>query len=101
MNIKRFLDENVGAEINGKDKLFSKPVLIFRKLLHGFYFVIPITSQAKSGTWYVSFKIKDKEMCACLHKVRSIDYRRLSNRLGELEESDYEKIKISLKNLYL
>jgi hypothetical protein len=30
-----------GSEIGGKSKLFSRPVIIFRKLAHGFYFVIP------------------------------------------------------------
>ena len=36
--------ENVGSEINGKSALFSRPVIIYKKLSHGFYFVIPTTS---------------------------------------------------------
>ena len=35
------IGENVGSEINGKSRLFSRPAIIFKKLAHGFYFVIP------------------------------------------------------------
>ena len=37
--------ENVGSEINGKSALFSRPVIIYKKLSHGIYFVIPTTTQ--------------------------------------------------------
>jgi hypothetical protein len=30
------IGENVGSEINGKSRLFSRPVIIFKKLAHGF-----------------------------------------------------------------
>ena len=59
------IGENVGLEIGGKSKLFSRPVIIFRKLAHGFYFVIPTTTKMKSGSWYVSFKNKGKEYDDC------------------------------------
>lgn len=42
--------ENVGSEINGKSALFSRPVIIYKKLSHGFYFVIPTTTQKKEGS---------------------------------------------------
>ena len=41
--------ENVGSEINGKNKLFSRPVIILKKLAHGFYFVIPTTTKIREG----------------------------------------------------
>jgi len=44
---------NVGSEINGKSALFSRPVIIYKKLSHGFYFVIPTTTQKKEGSWFV------------------------------------------------
>jgi mRNA interferase MazF len=95
------IGENIGTEINGKSLLFSRPVIIFRKLTHGFYFVIPVTTQIRRGTWYVEFNQRDKEMTACLHHARSIDYRRLSTRLGELDENDCSKIKDAFRKLYL
>lgn len=63
------LGENVGSEINGKNSLFSRPVIIFKKLAHGFYFVIPTTTQPKKGSWYVPFQHQGKDMVACLHQA--------------------------------
>jgi hypothetical protein len=56
------IGENVGSEINGKSRLFSRPVIIFKKLAHGFYFVIPTTSKSKVGSWFVPFRQADRNM---------------------------------------
>jgi mRNA interferase MazF len=92
--------ENVGSEVNGKSSLFSRPVIIFKKLAHGFYFVIPTTTQKKTGTWYVEFTYQGKIMTGCLHQARSIDYRRLSSRLGQINSDDFSRIQESFGKLY-
>ena len=93
--------ENVGSEINGKSILFSRPVIVFKKLAHGFYFVIPTTTQTRTGSWYVPFRQREREMVACLHQARSIDYRRFSSKLGALDDKDFERIKNGFSSLYL
>ncbi len=93
--------ENIGSEINGKSSRFSRPVIIFKKLSHSFYFVIPLTSRPKEGTWYVPFRYQEKEMFACLHQARSIDYRRLWSRLGQIDGDDFERVRRSFAQLYL
>ena len=95
------LGENVGYEINGKSKLFTRPVLIFKKLSKEFFLVIPLTTQAHFGTWYVNYKQQGRSITACLQQVRSIDYRRLSTKLGVLDDSDFEKVRIGFRKLYL
>lgn len=92
--------ENVGSEINGKSRLFSRPVVIYKKLSHGFYFVVPTTTQERGGTWYVSFRQHEKTMLACLHQARAIDYRRLSTKLGTLDDEDFGRVKAGFRNLY-
>mgnify|MGYP001575368511 CR=1 FL=1 len=92
--------ENVGSEINGKNNLFSRPVIILKKLAHGFYFIIPTTTQIKAGTWYVKFRQQEKEMIACLHQARAIDYRRLSSKLGTLDDEDFIRVKDGFHSLY-
>jgi mRNA interferase MazF len=94
------IGENVGSEINGKSALFSRPVIIYRKLSHGFYFVIPTTTQKKQGSWFVDIRYKDKNMVACLHQARAIDYRRLSSRLGRLDSDDFEHVESGFRRLY-
>ena len=94
------IGENVGSEMNGKSGLFSRPVLILKKLSHGFYFVIPTTSQARQGSWYVALNQQGRDMVACLHQARAIDYRRLSSRLGKLDSDDFSKVKEGFRTLY-
>lgn len=94
------LGENVGSEINGKSALFSRPVIIYRKLAHGFYHVIPTTTQQKTGTWFVPFRSIGRDMAACLHQTRSIDHRRLSSRLGKLDEDDFDRVREGFWRLY-
>ncbi len=94
------IGENVGSEINGKSDLFSRPVVILKKLSHTFYFVIPTTTQHREGSWYVPFTQQGREMFACLHQARAIDYRRLSSRLGKLDPTDFTTIKNGFRSLY-
>lgn len=94
------LGENIGFEINGKSKLFTRPVLIFKKLSKEFYLVVPLTTRDHTGSWYVTYTHSGKSITACLQQIRSIDYRRLSSKLGVLDDSDFEKIKSGFKKLY-
>ncbi|WFU32429.1 type II toxin-antitoxin system PemK/MazF family toxin [Bradyrhizobium brasilense] len=94
------MGENVGSEINGKSDLFSRPVIVLKKLAHGFYFVIPTTTQLREGTWYVAFQQHGKDVAACLHQARAIDFRRLSSRLGRVDSDDFERVKDGFRKLY-
>lgn len=93
------IGENVGSEINGKSKLFSRPVIVIKKLAHGFYFVIPTTTQSRSGSWFVTFRQHEQERVACLHQARAIDYRRLSSKVGTLDDTDFDRIKLGFRTL--
>lgn len=92
--------ENIGSEINGKNKLFSRPGLIIKKLSHGFFMVAPTTTQPHEGTWYVKISYADKNMWACLHQIRTIDYRRLSSQIGQLDMGDFATVKEAFWKLY-
>ncbi len=94
------LGENIGSEINGKSNLFSRPGLVIKRLTGNFYLVAPMTSQKKEGSWYVPIGHENREMHACLHQVRTIDYRRLSSRLGQVTRGDFNKVKDSFLKLY-
>lgn len=95
------IGENVGSEINGKDILFSRPAVIFKKLAHGFYFVIPTTTKQRKGTWYIGFKHQSICMAACLHQARAVDYQRLSSKFGTLDNEGFTRIKKGFQELYI
>lgn len=94
------IGENIGSEINGKSNQFSRPVIILKKLAHGFYFVIPTSTQIREGSWYVKFRHRALDMVACLHQARAVDHRRLSSKLGTLDDEDFARIKSGFHALY-
>ncbi|MCR4313817.1 MAG: type II toxin-antitoxin system PemK/MazF family toxin [Candidatus Uhrbacteria bacterium] len=93
--------ENVGSEINGKSEIFSRPGIIYKKLSHSFYLVVPTTTKPKVGSWYVPIRHKGKEMVACLHQIRTVDHRRLSSKLGRIDDTEHARLKDGFRKLYL
>lgn len=92
--------QNIGSEINGKSKVFTRPALILKKLSHGFYLVAPTTSKEKEGSWYVPINLGNIRMKVCLHQVRTIDHRRLFSKLGKISPNDFQIIKNVFLSLY-
>lgn len=92
--------ENVGVEINGKSKVFSRPVLIFKKLSKYGFLGIPLTTRFHTGSWYIGFEFKDKKQYAALAQIRVLSTSRLYERIGMLPNSDYEMIKNGFWRLY-
>ncbi len=86
--------ENVGVEINGKHKLFLRPVIILKKYNQHFFLGLPMTSQIQhTGSWYVHFKFQDKERVCVLSQGRSLSVNRLYKRMGRLDEVDLMHIR--------
>lgn len=95
------LGENIGSEINGKSELFSRPVLIFKKLSSNSFLGIPMSSQVKNGSWYVEITLGEKVSTILLSQIRILDYKRLSTKIGHIDQSDFKKVKNAFKKLYI
>lgn len=92
--------ENVGVEINGKSERFTRPVVIMKKLSGLCFLGIPLTSQEKTGTWYVNFEFLEKKEYAALCQARVMSVSRLHNKMGELPASDLQIVKDGFLKLY-
>jgi mRNA interferase MazF len=93
------IGENVGSEISGKGDQFTRPVVIKTKLSRYSFLAIPTTTKLnyldgtpKSGSMFVRFIHKNVEMIACLNQIKVVDYRRLKNKLGDLDQRDFNDI---------
>lgn len=64
------IGENVGIEINGKQQLFLRPVVVLRKLGRFGFMGIPLTSQPHSGSWYIKFEFQNKVEYGALAQSR-------------------------------
>lgn len=91
---------NVGNEIYGKGKFFSRPVVIFKKLSNKHFLGIPLTTKVKAGSWYVKFRHKDEDSTALLNQIRVFDKKRLISSMGELDDQDFSRLKSAFKNIY-
>jgi mRNA-degrading endonuclease toxin of MazEF toxin-antitoxin module len=94
------LGKNIGTEINGKSVQFTRPVIIFKKISRFTFLVVPASTQIKTGSWFVFFNHKNIDMVACLHQIRVVDYRRLSNKKGKLNDEDFTKIIEGFNHFY-
>lgn len=95
------IGENVGTESNGKGILFSRPVVIFKKLSKENFLGLPATTKIKRGTWYVEVKHGNRVICITLSQARVFDVKRLSTRIGMIDEMDVLKIKRAFQKLFL
>ena len=92
--------ENIGSEINGKSDKFTRPAIILKKLAKGFYLVGPTTTQHHEGNWYVKVKHAGIDEYVCLHQIRTVDYRRLYSKIGQIDDADFIKLKRAFLDLY-
>lgn len=92
--------KNIGSEINGKSVWFSRPGIILKRLSNGFYLVAPTTSKIHNGNWYIKINHEKKDSYVCLHQIRTIDYRRLSNKIGQVDALEFTFIKERFHELY-
>ena len=84
---------NLGEEIYGKGLRFTRPVLIFRKLTHNSFVGLPLTTRGNIGTWYVEITFQDTKNWIMLNQTRSMDKKRLTKRMGTLDDVQFAEVK--------
>jgi mRNA interferase MazF len=94
------IGKNVGSEVYGKSALFSRPILVYKKFSTNLFLGIPLTSKQKSGTWYISFDFKQNKMIAMMYQIRIFDQKRLTNYIGQIKDTEMEKIKTGFLDLF-
>ena len=93
------IGENVGTEICGKGKTFSRPVIVFRKLDRYSFWAIPLTSKPHKGSWYISFKFNNRDEIAVVSQIEYMSVFRLNRKMGQLSNMDYQKVHAGFRKL--
>jgi len=91
---------NLGEEIFGKGQKFNRPVLIFKKFTSNSFLGLPLTSKEKSGSWYTKITLHGKNDWVILNQARILDKKRLTKRLGTLDDTDMRRIRKDFLKLY-
>ena len=86
--------QNIGFESYGKEELFLRPVLVYKKLTHHTFIGIPLTSKEKEGSYYFKFSYKEnKYSWASLNQIRVFDTKRVVYKSGNIKKNDFEQLK--------
>jgi mRNA interferase MazF len=93
------LGANVGCEEDGKNKLFSRPILIVRKFNSSMFWGVPLTTLIKENKYYYTMKFQDKTICAMLSQLKVMDSKRLTTKMGQITDKQGVKIKEVLKEI--
>jgi mRNA interferase MazF len=89
------IGENVGTEVNGKGDNFARSVRVFKKLSGKNFIGIPLTTRNR----YAAITFRGNVSVANLSQIRVVDYRRMLNKLGDLDEGDFERTRDRLRGL--
>jgi mRNA interferase MazF len=93
------LGHNVGFEENGKGGKFSRPVLVVKGFSAEVFWGVPLTSKVKSGKFYYPFIISGLTVpsTALLTQLRIFDTKRMTTKIGMINEKDFKEIKRQLR----
>jgi len=88
------LGVNIGFEMDGKSKEYSRPVIVLKKYNHYSFLALPLSTSKTTNKYRIPVgPISGKEAAANLSQVRNIDSKRLIKKIGRIELDKFEEIK--------
>jgi len=91
---------NIGDEENGKGKSYQRPVLVLRKFNNHIFFAVPLTTRVKDNPLYHKIHFKGKDQCAMLSQAKTLESKRIINKMGKITTEEFKKLKESFKNVF-
>ncbi len=86
--------------MNGKGEKFTRPILMLKKYDKYSFLALPLTTKSKIGSWYVNITFNNMDQIVTLSQGRTLDYKRLKEKVGQLEENDFDKISEAYLSLH-
>lgn len=94
------LGQNIGVEVNGKNKRFEGPVLVLKRYHDDACLVLPLSSKVKTGSYYFSFKNQNgMTAVANFSQTRSISTKRFIRMIGRMNVENFEEVRHKFKML--
>ena len=87
------LGVNIGAETDGKNENFERPILIMRVYNKDTLLVLPITTKTKNDEFHYAIQAKLGTVWIKLTQARVISHRRLVRKLDTLSLKEFQKVK--------
>jgi len=90
---------NLGREEDGKNALFLRPVVVFRKFGADSFWGIPLTSTLRIGSYYYQFPLGERTATAMLAQMRLFDRKRFIRRMDVLSDEQFNELKVRVAAL--
>lgn len=84
---------NVGSEQDGKKDLFLRPIIILDKINNRNFIAVPLTSRISMDDLHIPFYFNYDFSVADIAHIRSLDSKRLSEKMGKVSKYVHIKIK--------
>lgn len=84
---------NIGAEIDGKNHNFERPVIIMKVYNKETVFVLPLTTQKKTDKFHFFIETQGHKAEVILTQGRVISNKRLLRKMYMLSESKFKELK--------
>lgn len=91
---------NIGDEEDGKGMHFSRPVLIIRGFSKYLVWIVPLTTNQKTGNYYYPTVVDGRPGAAILSQLRVLDTRRFVEKIGTLDPESFSELKSKLIALF-
>ena len=98
------IGKNRGSEEHGKDKDFTRPVIIIRRLTYDLFLGVPLTTTIKNNDYFHSFSYINKtrgkiDNSAMILQLKTFSIKRVMNKIGKINKDDFEIIVDKLKEI--
>lgn len=93
------LGQNIGAEEDGKNQNFARPVLIIKGFSKFLFWGIPLSTTKKQGAYYYKIEVSARTSNVLLSQLRALDTHRLIKKHGMLNKTDFVHIKRQIISL--
>lgn len=89
---------NVGAEVDGKNENFERPMLAIHVYNRDTFLALPITSLEKSDRFHCPVNAKIGTVWVKLTQARVLSTNRVLRKLDLLSETEFQKVKSMFNN---
>ncbi len=91
---------NIGFEEDGKGAQAERPVLVLKGFSRQLCWIVPLSTSSKRNRYNISVgTIDGKSVVAMISHLRPIDTKRFINRIGYIDQIEFEKTKLAIKDL--
>lgn len=84
---------NIGAEIDGKNENFERPIVVLKVYNKETLLILPITSKNKNDIFHHKIETNNKTAWVKLTQPRVISSKRLLRKVDTVGEIEFEKLK--------